>query len=106
MAFTQKTLNGFEMTRRSAACEIPAKRTGHRAFIGVYPPRPDKNVHKWRVRRFEIPEHLVEKYFGEEDLADSQLLQLDTLEQVEEMLASWNIDTSTRAAPWQSAYPL
>jgi hypothetical protein len=106
MAFTQKTLNGFEMTRRSAACEIPAKHPGNRAFVGAYPPLPDKNIQKWRVKRFELPEHLLEKYFGEEDLVDSEFLRLDTIEQVEEVLASWNIDTSVIDAPWHSAYPL
>ena|SRR5579863_3621007 len=106
MAFTIKTLNAFEMTHRTAACEITATRPEHRAFVGVYPPLPEKNIEKWRVRKFEIPQNLVETNFGENDLVDSQFLRLDTLEQVEEALASWNIDTSMLDAPWKSAYPL
>lgn len=49
MAITLKTRNAFEMTRREAACEIQARRPGHRAFVGVYP--PTENVPYWRVRK-------------------------------------------------------
>jgi len=94
------------MTRRTAACEIAATRPGHRAFVGVYPPLPEKDVHKWRVRKFEIPVHLMETYFGEIDLVDSHLLWLDTLEQVEEALAAWNVEIARLDAPWNSDYPL
>ncbi len=104
--FTQEVLNGFQMATRTAACELPAIRQGYRAFVGVYPPLPEKGVSQWRVRRFEIPEELVDQYFGEEQLVDSHLVQLDTLEQVEELLATWNLDSSELQAPWRSDYPL
>jgi hypothetical protein len=54
MGFDQKTLNAFEMSHRMAACEIPATRSGHRAFVGIYPPLPEKGISQWRIRRFEI----------------------------------------------------
>lgn len=104
--FTQEVLNGFQMATRTAACEVPAIRPGCRAFVGVYPPLPEKRVNQWRVRRFEIPRELTEQYFGEEQLIDSQLVQLDTLEQVEELLASWKVDSAALQAPWKSDYPL
>ena len=106
MGFTLQTLNAFEMTRRTAACEIAATRLDHRAFVAVYPPLPDKDVHKWRIRKFEIPRHILEEYFGEGDLVDSQLLRVDTLEEVEEVLSAWNIDPAMLDAPWKCAYPL
>lgn len=94
MAFTLKTLNAFEMTRRSATAEIQATRPGHRAFVGVYPPLPDKRIGQWRVGKFEIPEDLLEKVFGEEHLVDSHLVRLNTLDEVEELLRQWNVDSS------------
>lgn len=104
--FTQEVLNGFQMATRTAACEIPASHQGCRAFVGVYPPLPEKNVNQWRVRRFEIPKEFVDQYFGEEQLIDSQLVQLETVEQVEELLAAWNLDSAELQAPWKSDYPL
>jgi hypothetical protein len=104
MPFTTKTLNAFEMTGRLAACENTAKRPGSRAFIGVYP--PSEKDRRWLVRRFEIPVILVNQYFGEEDLEDSEMVWLDHLEEVEAQLDSWGVDSSTLDAPWKSDYPL
>jgi hypothetical protein len=106
MAFGIKTRNAFEMKHRDAACEIRATRPDHRAFVGVYPPLPEHNIEKWRVRKFEIPSCLVEASFGEDALVDSVSLRLGTLEEVEEALASWDIDSSLLDAPWKSDYPL
>jgi|SRR5271168_5412457 len=106
MAFNLKTLHAFEMTHRDAACEIKATRPHHRAFVCVYPPLPDKNIHQWRVKRFEIPEELVrgEPYDG--DLVDLQFLRVDTLEEVEQLLTSWYIDLSKFDAVWKTDYPV
>jgi hypothetical protein len=106
MAFTQKTLNAFEMTHRDAACEIKASRSGHRAFVGVYPPLPEKNIREWRIKKFEIPEDLVHKSVYDGDLVDLEFINVDTLEEVEQILASWNVDSSALDAPWKSDYPL
>ena len=76
------------------------------AFVGVYLPPFDKRVPKWRVRRLAIPEHLVDQYFGEEDLVDSEFIRLDSLEEVEDFVSRWGIDSSTLDAPWKSDYPL
>ena len=35
MVFSIKTINAFEMTGRMLACEVPAKRPGQRAFVGI-----------------------------------------------------------------------
>jgi hypothetical protein len=94
------------MTHRTAACEIPATHPERRAFVGVYPPLPEKQITCWRVRRFEIPRELAGQYFGEEQLIESQLIQLDTLDQVEETLVSWRLDSATLEATWKSDYPL
>lgn len=106
MAFTQKTINAFEMLQRSAAVEISATRSGHRAFVGVCPPLPDKNIQNWRIRRFEIPDDLMEKNFAEADLINSEFIRLDTLEEVETLLAEWGLDTASFDAPWKVDYPL
>jgi hypothetical protein len=104
MPFTTQTLNAFDMTGRLAACEIDANGQGNRAFIGVYP--PSKKDSRWLVRRFEIPAALVAQYFGEEDLRQSEMIWLTTLEDVEALLASWCVDSSKLDAPWKSDYPL
>ena len=104
MPFTTQTLNAFEMTGRLAACEIAAKRSENKAFIGVYP--PSKNDGRWLVRRFEIPSALVTQYFGEEDLQTSEMIWLTTVDDVEALLASWGVDSSKLDAPWKSDYPL
>ena len=88
MAFSQKTLNAFEMTSRIAACEIPCKRSGHRAFVGIYPPHPEKGISKWRIKRFEIPEVLVNESIYDGDMLDLQFVKVDTLEEVENVLRS------------------
>ena len=106
MPFTLKTLNAFEMTYRTAACEFPATREGHRAFVGVYPPDPIHHTDKWRVRRFELPCHLLEQCFHEPDLVDSQFLRVDTIEEVEDILRSWGIASSLFDAPWKCDWPL
>src|SRR5579862_7986950 len=92
MPFSIKTLNAFEMTHRTAACEIPAKRSGHRAFVGIYP--PGNGISQWRVKRFEIPAALVEKSIYDGDLLDLQLIKLDTRAEVEDVLRSWAIASS------------
>jgi len=104
MAFTLKTRNAFEMTHRSATCEIKASRRGHRAFVGIYPPRP--TIPQWRVKKFEIPEDLVHKNPYDGDLVDLQFVHLNTIEEVEQLLASWNVDSSQFDAPWRSDYPV
>ena len=104
MLFTQNTRNALEIAGRMAACEIPATTPGHRAFIGIYPPT-DKRNH-WLVRRFEVSDRLVSEYFGEEDLRNNRYLRLKTLEEVEAILISWNVDPAILDAPWKSNYPL
>ena len=106
MPFTVKTLNAFEATSRTAACEIPAKHAHHRAFVGIYPPKPERGIPEWRVRRFEIPAELLEKHFGEDDLVDSELRRLITLVEVEALLATWNVDAGSLDATWKCNYPL
>ena len=105
MAFSLKTLNAFEMTHRDAACEIPAKRAGHRAFVGIYPPLPEHGILKWRIKRFEIPAALVNESVYDGDLLDLLFIQVDTLEEVEDVLRSWAIASSLFDAPWKSDWP-
>ena len=105
MPFSLKTLNAFEMTRRDAACEIPAMRSGHRAFVGIYPPLPEKGILQWRVKRFEIPAALVYESVFDGDLVDLQFIRLDTLQEVEDVLRSWAIATSLFDAPWKCDWP-
>jgi hypothetical protein len=106
MPFTLRTLNGFEMHHRMAACEIPAKRADYRAFIGAYPPDPDHGISKWRVHRFELPSKLIDHWFAEEDLLDSQRFEVDSLEAVEDVLRSWAIALDLFDAPWKCDWPL
>jgi hypothetical protein len=107
MAFTPRIREKFEKHAECATLEIPAKHAGARAFIGIYPPIPGKTRYtQWVVRRFEIPEDLVGQYFGMEQLAESEAVHADTLEQVEELLAAWNIDSATLQEPWKNDYPL
>lgn len=117
MMFTQEVRNGFEMIGRMAACELQAEHAGCRRFVGVYPPRLEKEIPRldnptglrsglWHVRRFEIPERLVDQYFGEEELMDSESVELDSLETVEALLANWGIETGVFQAVWRTDYPL
>lgn len=115
--FTQEVRNGFEMIGRTAACELPAEHTGCRRFVGIYPPQVGRdtarveppipnNRQRWTVKRFEIPEALVDQYFGEEQLLDSESVHLDSLEAVEALLADWGIESAIFQAPWRTDYPL
>jgi hypothetical protein len=106
MPFTRKTINAFEMIGRTATCEIEPSGPGLRAFVGVYPPQPKAHSRKWVVRRFELPEQLVAKYFGTEDLLNSQKIDLDSMGEVEDLLARWGIDTDSLDASWNNDYPL
>ena len=106
MAFDQKTLNAFAMTSREAACEVPATKVDHRAFVAVYPPLIDKGIIQWRVRRFELPITLMDQHFAEEDLVNSLFYKLESLEEVEGLLADWGIDPEKCDAPWKCDYPL
>lgn len=106
MAFTLQTLNAFEMTHRSAACEIKPTRSGCRAFAAVYPPLPEKHIQQWRLKRLEIPEGLVSQNPYDGDLVDLQFIRVDTLEEVEKTLPAWGIDSSLFDAPWKSDYPV
>lgn len=115
--FTPEVRNGFEMIGRMAACELPAEHAGCRRFVGVYPPRLEKDIPRidgpgvsrsrlWHVKRFEIPKALVNNYFGEEQLIDSESVHLDSLEAVEALLAEWGIESGIFQAPWRTDYPL
>src|SRR5437773_2529117 len=106
MAFTPQTLNAFEMNSRLEAVETPAKREFHKAFVGVYPPSREHRLQQWRVRRFEVPTKFLDVCVGEEELVDSQLVKLDSIDSVEALLNSWGIDSSTLDAPWKCNYPL
>lgn len=106
MPFDQKTINAFEMKLREAACEIPATQPSLRAFVGVYPPLPDKGIVQWRVRRFEVPSELIGSYLAEEQLLNSLFCRLDDLAQVERLLEDWGLDPASFAAPWRCDYPL
>jgi hypothetical protein len=105
MPFTPKTLSAFEMTCRSAACEIPAKRTGHRAFVGIYPPLPVKGILQWRIKRFEVPDQPMSKSIYDGDLVDLQFIRVGTLEEVEDLLRSWALAPSLFDAPWKCDWP-
>jgi hypothetical protein len=94
------------MTSRTAAAEIPANRESHKAFVAVYPPSREHRITQWRVRLFQIPLKFIDACVGEEELVDSQLVLLDDIEQVEALLSSWGIDSSTLDAPWKCDYPL
>jgi hypothetical protein len=106
MPFNQKTLNGFEMLNREAACEIPAAKPGHKAFVAVLPPLPSKHIHHWRVRRFELPIELIDHHVCEEDLVDSFFYKLDSLTEVEDVLTDWGVDSALLDATWKCDYPL
>ena len=116
MGFTQKIINGFEQNQREAACEIAASRPGHRTFVGVYPPHRDRprvqspmhsaRREKWLVRKFTIPDRLINEHFGEEDLLDCESVFLNTLAEVEDLLIQWGIDSAIFEPPWKIDYPL
>ena len=106
MPFQPKTLNAFDMTHREAACEIPATKPNHRAFVAVYPPWPEKDVNQWRVRRFELPVDILDQDFGEEDLMSSLFYRLENLAEVEGLLNQWGVDPGRLDAPWKCDYPL
>lgn len=103
MTFTIKTINGFEMVQRGAAVEIPAIRSGHRAFVGVSPPNAKRNV--WLMRKLEIAEEIMETNFWEPDLAEYQPIRLNTMQEVEDLLALRNLDSSKFDAPRKVDYP-
>jgi hypothetical protein len=118
MMFNQKTLNGFSMLNRMASLETPASHAGCRAFVSVVPPRPDKEIprveppfgikefEKWRVTRFEIPEQLVDGWFAQEQLINFQSIFVNTIEEVEALLAEWGLDSARFDAPWKNDWPL
>ncbi len=81
-------------------------RSSCRGFIGVHPPWPEKRVPNWHVRRFEIAEANMNEWFGEEDLVDSQRIELESLEEVEELIESWGIDTGRFQQSLNTDYPL
>jgi len=90
----------------SAALEVLSTRSNHRAFVAVMPPLPEKEISEWRVRKFEIPEQMMEMNFGEDDLADSVFLRLETMEAVEALIAEWGFDSAAFDSPWKFHYPL
>ena len=94
------------MIHRVATAEIPANTPGCRAFVGVYPPLPDKRISKWRVRKFEIREDLLDKWFSEEDLTDSHFVTVDTLNEVEELLNQRGFADVRFEPPWKNDWPL
>src|SRR5437867_12744541 len=106
IAFTKRTISVFEMTRRSAAVEIPATHPNHRAFVEVMPPLPENRIYAWRVRKFEIPEELMETNFSEDALVNSMFVRLKPIEEVEALIAAWGLDSAAFDAPWKVDYPL
>ena len=106
MPFLQKTLNAFEMTKREAACEIVALLQGCKAFVAIYPPRPEEGYPRWFVLRFEVRAEQLDEYLAEEDLRNSQLLYLNSIEEVESVPLQWGVDPSKLDAPWKCDYPL
>lgn len=81
-------------------------RPGCRAFIAVLPPWPEKKVPNRRVRKFEIAERKIEQSFGEEDLIDSQFIELHSLQEVEELIERWGFETGVFQQSLNTDYPL
>ena len=104
MPFFIRTLNAFEMTHREASCEIPAKRDRHRAFVHIYPPR--NGITAWRIKRFEVPAHLVSASLYDGDLLDLQFVSVTTLAEVEDVLRHWAISPTLFDAPWKCDSPM
>jgi hypothetical protein len=48
----------------------------------------------------------IEEWFGEEDLVDSQRVELQSLEQVEELIKNWGFDTARFQQSLNTDYPL
>jgi hypothetical protein len=101
MPFSLTTLNAFEMTCRTAACEIPAKHPGHRAFVGIYP--PTKGISNWRIKRFETPADLVTQDPLMAICSTWSFIRVSTLQ--EDGLRSWGITPSLFDAPWKCDWP-
>jgi hypothetical protein len=56
----EKARNQLEMVKTPIAAEIPASFPELRAWIAVYPPRVDRDLGEFVVRRFEVPKQLLE----------------------------------------------
>lgn len=93
-------------TSLPAACEIPAKNAGHRAFVGIYPPLPEHGILEWRIKRFELPNALMNESVYDGDLVDLQFVRVGKLEEVEDALRSWGIASSLFDPPWKCDWPL
>jgi hypothetical protein len=48
----------------------------------------------------------MDEYFCERDMVDSEFIYLETLDEVEELLAKWGIDSAVFDAPWKCDYPM
>lgn len=101
-----KARNRLEMLRGVVACEVPATRQGCRAFAAIFPPSGESDDSQWTARKIEIPEGLVDQYFGDSDITESRVIRTASLEEAENTLVSWGVDTSQLDAPWNCDFPL
>jgi hypothetical protein len=53
------------------------------------------------VRRFKIPEELVDGSFGENALVNSASVGVGSIQQIEELLNSRDIEAGLLDAPWK-----
>ena len=115
MPLSVKAINSLKMLRQEIASEIPAEDLNRRAWVAVYPPLKQQLINvvpgRWRgdtylVKKFEIPKELVDEYFGQDSVYNLQKEEATSIEEVEQILAQWGIDSSTLEAPWHSDYPL
>ena len=58
------------------------------------------------MKKFTIPERLVNEHFGNENLIEHEVIPLNTLGEVEELLTRWGVDSAAFEAPWETGYPL
>src|SRR5258706_1488895 len=106
MSLPQHILYWLLHEQKMLAAEVKPTLPGHRAWIGVYPPRSSRN--SFLVRYFEVAQELVAH---DVDIHEDQLENKETLvvfdeEELTRVLSRWLENINDLKGPSFSDYPI
>ena len=92
--------------QKMVAAEVTASLPSHRAWIGVYPPRFDRD--SFLVRYFEVVQDLVAQDFDihEDQLENKETLVVSDEEELVRVLSRWLHNLDDLKGPSFSDYPI
>lgn len=108
----ESVLNRLVYDKGFITAEVQATIPDCRRWIAIYPAPCHLSIgktipeHSYSVLDFELKEHLVDEYFGENDKLNQARYYLNNLNEVEVLIVKLGLSKVEFTYPWRCDYPL